>query len=213
MTTALEPSRSSRARWAEILAAVILSITAVATAFSAFQAGKWGGAMTVSFNEASIDRTIAAADIAQASRDISGDRANFGDYVLAVSAGDERTAEILFVEFRDEVQPLITDWLSRDPFSGPYIGSPFDTPDYPITTILEEAVESLTASEAHTSEALDARDNVGDYTLMTVLFAVVLFLAGLSRQFRTRISLVLVAIAATGLVAGLAVLVVLPTLL
>ncbi len=212
MISAPEPSRSTRARWAEILAAVILSITAVATAFSAFQAGKWGGAMTVSFNEASIDRTIAAADIAQASRDISGDRANFGNYILALSGGDERTAEILFVEFRDEVQPLITDWLSRDPFSGPYIGSPFDTPDYPIATILEEAIESLTASEAHTSEALDARGNVGDYTLMTVLFAVVLFLAGLSRQFRTRISLALVAIAATGLVVGLAVLVILPTL-
>ncbi len=213
MTTALEPSRSSRARWAEILAAVILSITVVATAWSAFQAGKWGGAMTVSFNEASIDRTIAAADIAQASRDISGDRANFGDYVLALSAGDERTAEILFVEFRDEVQPLITDWLIRDPFGGSYIGSPFDTPDYLATTTLESAVESLATAEMHTTEALDARGNVGDYTLMTVLFAVVLFLAGLSRQFRTRISIALTAIAATGLVVGLAVLVVLPTLL
>ena len=213
MTTALEPSRSSRARWAEILAAVILSITVVATAWSAFQAGKWGGAMTVSFNEASIDRTIAAADIAQASRDISGDRANFGDYVLALSAGDERTAEILFVEFRDEVQPLITNWLIRDPFGGSYIGSPFDTPDYLATTTLESAVESLATAEMHTTEALDARGNVGDYTLMTVLFAVVLFLAGLSRQFRTRISLALTAIAATGLVVGLAVLVVLPTLL
>jgi hypothetical protein len=213
MTTGSEPSRSSRAKWAEILAAVILSITVVATAWSAFQAGKWGGAMTVSFNEASIDRTIAAADIAQASRDISGDRANFGDYVLALSAGDERTAEILFVEFRDEVQPLITDWLIRDPFGGSYIGSPFDTPDYLPTTTLESAVESLATAEMHTTEALDARGNVGDYTLMTVLFAVVLFLAGLSRQFRSRISLALTAIAATGLVVGLAVLVVLPTLL
>ena len=213
MTTASEPSGSTRARRAEILAAVILSITAVATAFSAFQAGKWGGAMTVSFDEASIDRTIAAADIDQASRDITGDRANFGAYVLALSAGDERTAEILFVEFRDEVQPLITDWLSRNPFGGTYIGSPFDTPDYSATTTLESALESLASAETHTTEALDARDNVGDYTLMTVLFAVVLFLAGLSRQFRARISLALAAIAATGLVVGLAVLVFLPTLL
>jgi len=167
--------------------------------------------MTVSFDEASIDRTIAAADIAQASRDITADRANFGAYVLALSSGDERAAEILFVEFRDEVQPLITDWLSRNPFGGTYIGSPFDTPDYGVSTTLESAVESLAASETHTSEALDARGNVGDYTLMTVIFAVVLFLAGLSRQFRTRISLVLTAIAAIGLVVGFAVLVILPT--
>ena len=213
MTTASQPSRSTLARRAESLAAVILSITAVATAWSAFQAGKWGGAMTVSFDEASIDRTIAAADIAQASRDITGDRANFGAYVLALSSGDDRAAEILFVEFRDEVQPLITDWLSRDPFGGTYIGSPFDTPDYGVSTTLESALESLAASERHTSEALDARGNVGDYTLMTVLFAVVLFLAGLSRQFRTKISLALAAIAATGMVVGLTVLVILPTAL
>jgi len=32
-----------------LIIAVILSATAVATAFSAFQAGKWGGAMTLAF--------------------------------------------------------------------------------------------------------------------------------------------------------------------
>ena len=93
---AVDDSRLITGRWAELIVAIILSVTAVATAWSAFQAGKWGGAMTVAFNEAAVDRTVAASDIAQASRDISGDRATFSSYVLALAGSDPAAADILF---------------------------------------------------------------------------------------------------------------------
>ncbi len=112
-----DDSRLITGRWAELIVALILSATVVATAWSAFQAGKWGGAMTVAFNEAAVNRTIAATDIAQASRDITGDRATFSSYVLALAAGQEAVAEILFEEFRDEVKPLVVAWLAQDPLN------------------------------------------------------------------------------------------------
>ncbi|GMQ86360.1 MAG: hypothetical protein BMS9Abin07_1934 [Acidimicrobiia bacterium] len=201
-------------RWAEVIVALILSATAVATAFSAFQAGKWGGAMTVAFNEAALGRTIAATDIAQASRDISGDRATFSSYVLALASGDDTSAAILFEEFRDEVKPLIEAWVLGDPLNNPEVRSPFDDPSYSVIGTVDDAVVALDEAEAFTTIALEGRANVGNYTLLTVVFAVVLFLAGLSRQFRSRpVSIALGVVSVVLLVVGIVALIALPTLI
>ncbi len=209
-----DDSRLITGRWAEVIVALILSATVVATAWSAFQAGKWGGAMTVAFNEAAVNRTIAATDIAQASRDITGDRATFSSYVLALAAGQEAVAEILFEEFRDEVKPLVVAWLAENPLNNPGVPSPFDDPSYTVIGTMETAIAAVDGAEAHTTLGLEARSNVGNYTLLTVVFAVVLFLAGLSRQFRSRpVSIALGVVSVVLLAAGLVALITLPTLI
>ncbi len=209
-----DDSRLITGRWAELIVALILSATVVAAAWSAFQAGKWGGAMTVAFNEAAVNRTIAATDIAQASRDITGDRATFSSYVLALAGGQEAVAEILFEEFRDEVKPLITVWLAADPLNNPAVPSPFDDPSYSVIGTVEDAEVALDEAETFTTIALEARSNVGNYTLLTVVFAMVLFLAGLSRQFRSRpVSIALGVVSVVLLAAGLVALITLPTLI
>ena len=200
-------------RYAELVVAIILSVTAVATAWSAFQAGKWGGAMTVAFNEAAVDRTVGASDIAQASRDLTGDRATFSSYVLALAAGNKAVAEILFEEFRDDVQPLVAAWVAEDPLSNPGLPSPFDNPNYTVFGTLDTAIAALDDAEIHTTVALEARSNVGNYTLLTVVFAVVLLLAGLSRQFKSKtVSIALAVVSVVLLVIGVGALIVLPTL-
>jgi len=69
-------------------------------------------------------------------------------------------------------------------------------------------------AEIHTTVALEARSNVGNYTLATVVFAVVLFLAGLSRQFKSRpVSIGLGIVSVVLPVIGVGALIVLPTLL
>ncbi len=161
-----DDSRLITGRWAELIVALILSATVVATAFSAFQAGKWGGAMTVAFNEAAVNRTIAATDIAQASRDITGDRATFSSYVLALAGGQEAVAEILFEEFRDEVKPLITVWLAADPLNNPAVPSPFDDPSYSVIGTVEDAEVALDEAETFTTIALEARVNMAS-TMIT----------------------------------------------
>lgn len=213
MTTAAptDGSRLISGPWSDVIVAVILSVTAVATAWSAFQASKWSGAMTVAFNDAAVDRTLAATDIAQASRDITGDRATFSSYVLALAAGDD-AADIMFEEFRDEVKPLVATWAARDPLSNPGVASPFDDPAYTVAATVDMAAAELAAAEARTDEALEARQNAGNYTLTTVMFAVVLFLAGLSRQFESRlVTMTLAAVALVILVVGIGLLVALPT--
>ena len=206
-------SRLFTGHWGELAIALILSATAVAATWSGFQAAKWGGAMTVAFNEAAVNRTIAASDIAQASRDLTGDRATFSSYVLAAGSGDDASAAILFTEFRNEVQPLIESWLAKDPFTNPGVGSPFDDDEYTVFETLATASTALEEAETFTAVALEARSNVGNYTLATVMFAVVLFLAGLSRQFTIRaVTIGLAGVSALLLVLGIGILILLPTL-
>jgi len=169
--------------------------------------------MTVAFNEAAVDRTVAASDIAQASRDITGDRATFSSFVLAVAGGDQAVADVLFEEFRDDVKPLVEAWLAKDPMNNPNIGSPFDDPSYTVIDTVDMATRAIDDAEIHTTVALEARSNVGNYTLTTVVFAVVLLLAGISRQFKSRtVSVALGIVAVVLLVIGLGVLIALPTL-
>jgi len=211
------PEKSSRlftGKWGELVVALILSATAVAAAWSGFQAGKWGGAMTVAFSEAAVSRTVAASDIAQASRDIATDRATFGTFVLALGSGDEASASILFIEFRDEVQPLVEAWLAKDPFENPSAGSPFDDDGYSAFATIDIATAALADAEMSTTIALEAKKNAGNYTLAMVVFAIVLFLAGLSRQFAVRtVTIGLAAVATLLLVVGIGALILLPTLI
>ena len=46
--------------WRELVTVVLLSVTAVLTAWSGFQASKWSGAMSISFSQASTARIEAA---------------------------------------------------------------------------------------------------------------------------------------------------------
>lgn len=46
--------------WRELVAVVLLSVTAIATAWTGFQASKWGGAMSISFSQASSARIEAS---------------------------------------------------------------------------------------------------------------------------------------------------------
>ena len=46
--------------WLELVAVLLLSITAIMTAWAGFQSSKWGGAMSISFAQASTARIEAA---------------------------------------------------------------------------------------------------------------------------------------------------------
>ena len=94
------------------------------------------------------------------------------------------------------------------------VGSPFDDPSYTVIDTVDTATRALDDAEIHTTVALEARSNAGNYTLATVVFAVVLLLAGLSRQFKSRpvsIGLGIVSVVLLGI--GVGALIALPTLL
>jgi hypothetical protein len=82
---------------------------------------------------------------------------------------------------------MVTSWLDKDPLENPSLRSPFDDDSYSAFAIMNTASEALVEAEEFTTTALDAKSKARNHTFAKVVFAVVLFLAGLSRQFRVRV--------------------------
>ena len=114
------PATRPRRDWLDIMAVFVSSISAVLTAWSGFEASKWGGEMSIAFSQASSAR-------------------------VQVEAG------------------------------------PFAVPEYiPPGTV--EAQELNERADAKFPEALTNNQRGDNYSLLTVLFALVLFLTAMSQR-------------------------------
>ena len=186
----------SRQERIEFVATVLLSVSAVLAAWSAFQGARWNSVTSARFTEAGAARTESAKDLSVAGSTRNGDLSTFGGYVLALTGGDEAGAAILYGEFRHEFRPLVDEWLASDPLSDPTVPSPFDNPAYDVVADIEMAIANTLAAEDKAAEGRTAREAAEEYILMLVFFALVLFFAGLSVKFRSpRVQVLLLAVA------------------
>jgi hypothetical protein len=161
-------------QWDEIVAVVLLSLVAVMTAWCGFESSKWGGEMSISFSQASSNR-VQATDASSASRDaFQLDAMVFAQWLVAKHSGDEELATYLQGVFSPELDVAFAAWdcNTRTPFG------------------LAESIPAGTAKTAElTKKADDAyaqaliNNQRGDnYSLLTVMFALVLFLGAVSQR-------------------------------
>lgn len=207
MTSPPEDGRSARLRdLRELVAVVLLSITAVMTAWGGFQASKWGGEMSISFSQASSAR-IQAADAASSARDArQWDVTLWVQWVLADSRNDRILRDYVEKRFSPELETAFRAWV-RD---GRSENGPFATSTYvPAGT---ERAESLSArADRAFDRALQDNQQSDDYSILTVLFALVLFFTALSqREGREWARVLLLVVALTGFVVGASLLAVFP---
>jgi hypothetical protein len=182
-----EPTAGQRRRdWLEIIATVILSLAAVATAWSSYQATRWNGETTKASGRANAVRIEAARAAGRANTETEVDVAAFIQWVDASATGNTELEAFYLDRFRDEFVPAFDAWLATDPFENP------DAPNTPF------AMDEYQLASAADAERLDAeaedlsatvRRNVqraGNYVLGVVLFAVALFFAGMSAKLSGR---------------------------
>lgn len=173
-----DPRRSR----AELVATVILSIATVLTAWSAFQATKWGGEMSLQFSAANAARTFSVAASNTANAQTTIDVALFAEYAAAVAMDDGELAAFFETRFRDEFRPAFTAWVATDPLTSPGApASPFEMDEYVLAATVE-ANELAADAEAASALAREANQRGDNYVLLTVLFASVLFFAGVSSK-------------------------------
>lgn len=173
------PPTSERVR--EVVAVVVLSVTAVLTAWCGFESSKWGGQMSISFSEASSAR-IRAADLASEARDAQAvDLTIYAQWVQARAAGDTELEQYVQDRFTPELAVAFEDWQA----AGEDLRSPFAEPSY----VPDGRTESEAAgreADGKFEAALRANQRGDDYALLTVLFALVLFFVAVSERNRTR---------------------------
>lgn len=158
----------------------LLGIITVATAWSGFQATKWGGNMSNSYAAASAVRSSSVQTSLTANQETLLDVQLFIEWINAVNEDDTRRAEFYFDRMREEVKPAMEAWLATDPRNNPDAPpSPFGMPEYVQAKRLE-AVELEEEAEALSQQALDSNQTGDNYVLTTVILASGLFFAGIA---------------------------------
>ena len=101
--------------WVEIVAAVLLSLAAVATAWSGYQATRWNGEQAMAASRTNAIRIDAAraSSLAEAQTEI--DVATFIQWVDARAGGDGELATFYRARFRKEFKPVFAAWLATRP--------------------------------------------------------------------------------------------------
>jgi hypothetical protein len=187
----------------EIVATVLLALTALATAWSGYQASLWDGIQSSNYTQASALRTRASQKLTEANQFRLGDLSVFENFIDATLDGDTKLANFYRQRFRDEFEPAYDAWTALDPLTSPEAPpSPLAMPEYQLADD-QEAARLTARAEAKFSEGQDANNFSDTYTAATLFFAAALFFAAISERFsymRARASLLGLAVA--GLIGG-----------
>jgi hypothetical protein len=172
--------------WLELITILLLSFTAVLTAWSGFEAAKWGGEMSISFGQASAARLEASRLGATADRQRSLQTEVLAQWLEARVRGEQEVMDSLSARFKEPLKTAFAAWLKTKPLTNPNAPtSPMEMPEY-VQPALEESLEAEEKANAKFQEGLDTNQIGDNYTLLTVLGAVILLFVAVSSRVRTR---------------------------
>jgi hypothetical protein len=176
----------SALNWFEVVATALLALATVATAWSGYQATRWGGEQakaSARVNAARID-AARAADLANTQTEV--DIATFIQWVDAYARNEAELADFYWERFREEFRPAVEAWVATEPLENPGAPlSPFAMAEYHLAAH-DEAERLDLAAEANSAEVRRDIQRQSNYVLGVVLFAAALFFAGMSTRVSSR---------------------------
>lgn len=199
--------RAIRARHRiDLLSAVLMASATIATAWSAYQSSLWNSqyATHKSHSTAAIIRVGKHSNLALQRTSVHVNL--FLHWITAVNAGDTRMADFLYARFPEPLKAAASAWRATSPLTNPEApASPFDMPEYTLRETGEvDRFEQIASRESAAAESASAHAN--RYLLFTIVFASVLFFAGISGKFRSQaLDLAVLVLGALTLLGGLAV--------
>jgi len=175
--------------WIEVGSAILMSFAIIASAWCAYQAARWGGVQSIEFSEAAANRNKSMIFASVAGTEVEIDATVFMDYVLLYTQEnitDEQLDQYEERFFTDRLEVAMEAWLATNPLEDPDAPrNPFETEDYQNSNLaIAEATFNL--AEMDSNEAKEANQQSDNYVMLTVLFAAVLFFAGVSTKLKIR---------------------------
>lgn len=186
MTVASHADRTERddagRSWQELLATVLLVLAALGTSWSSYQATRWNGEQAAAAGRTNGIRIEAsrAQGLAEAQTQI--DVATFIAWADADQRGENDLAQFYVDRFRDEFQTAFDAWLATKPLANAEAPpTPFAMQEYQLDS--RGQAEQLDAqAEASAAEVRLDIQRSSNYVLTVVLYAIVLFFAGMSTR-------------------------------
>src|SRR5208282_3231348 len=173
----------NRAHWIEIFEAFLLAIVAVATAWSGYQAAKWGALSAQHYNLASRTTVLSEEKATLAGQDRLYDITTFNAWVAAKVSGRDKLATFYQRRFRPEYATAFAAWWKLDPINNP------SAPPGPIfmagymNANSQESAKLVEQAKSHFEKGVGTRETGDNYVKVTVFLATVLLLTALSQRF------------------------------
>ena len=189
MSTQDEPTVGERRRvsviWSqrfELISVILLSVASLAVAWCGYQSSEWGGEQSRLNQRSSALRTEATH--LRTLEYLSGVAEN-GLFTAWIEAYAEENQELLDFyrgRFSPTMETALSAWLALDPLNTPDAPRlPVLMPEYRLEGLERADVIEAEAAEL-SAQAIQANTRSSAYVLNTVIFATVLFFAGLSSK-------------------------------
>ena len=207
--TAAAPAPVSRWRhrpFIEIVAVAMLSVTAILTAWCGFQSAKWSGERSIAFAEASAAR-VEASDADNEAREARVvDLIIYAEWVTAEADGQTVLADEIEARFTPHFTVAYDAWQD----GGQVEPGPFAMAEY-VPPGTAESAERSAYAEARFADAVEDTERGDNYSLLTVMFALVLFLTAMAqRDIHHRAAWIMLGLAGLIALTGLIVLLTFP---
>lgn len=173
-------------RVVSIVEAILLAVVALLAAWSGYAAAKWSTESRLALAEASSARTKSSQADLEAMEARNFDSTTFNAWFTAFIADDQEAMAIAEKRFRPEFEVAFQAWMATDPAHnadappGPMHMAEYEQPAVEKSKQLAEKADEKFAEGSETGGTAD------DYVRITVLLASVLFIVGISSQFRLR---------------------------
>lgn len=180
-TGADEPPSRGRG-WQEVLVTLLMVAAALGTSWSSYQATRWNGeqAKAAGRTSAILIEAGRAQGLGEAQTQV--DVATFIAWADADRRGEAGLADFYVDRFRAEFRPAFNAWIATRPFTNPEApATPFAMNQYQLAS-RQEAERLDLAADASAAEVRRYLQTASNYVLTVVLYAVVLFFAGMSTK-------------------------------
>jgi hypothetical protein len=162
---------------------LLMALATLGTSWSGFQSSLWNGTQTFRLADSTRLGRLAAEERVVANQHRNLDAAIFMEYCEAISSENHKLSEFMRARVRPEAEPAMSAWIATRPMqTRDAPTSPFVMPEYHLKEE-QDAANHDSESEAMYNAAQAASTNGDNYTLLAMLFAISLFIAGLVTGF------------------------------
>ena len=177
---------ASQKKWLEPIAALIMALATVGTAWCTYQSAVWTRHSNRSANQfSSLERKAAVLNI-QAMQTLTIHTAMFMQMLAAQQSGNQALADFYVQRFPPDVRKAYDAWIAQKPFENPNADPHPFVPNLYEMRGSREAAEAIANGATQIEDARRAATVSGQYLANTVLFAAVLFFANAASKFEIR---------------------------
>lgn len=172
------------ANWIELVAAILLGLAGILTAYAAYNGALAGGDALKAYTESSRLNNDANSEYIDYAQTYASDQATFLQYQILVERGELDTAAVVKSDIMSlELETALDAWLEVPQGEGPL--NPLGMEEY-VVPQYDRYVELADAASATFTEAQNIDDQGDNFDLAAVYLAVSLFFAGIAALFKVR---------------------------